>query len=88
MRYYVGDEFDLLHRDGDSLQETEMEVERENLRWVGKRCQIERAQKQRMHEAVRHYAGMVREDAVAKAGSFATPSCVEKDRLERMRNRS
>lgn len=73
---------------GDTLQELEQRVERQNAQWVGRRCQHEKTQRQRMLEAAGHYSGASREDFLKKAGSFTMASCKEKDRLETMRHKS
>ncbi len=80
--YWVGDSFDLLHRDGAALRATEDMVERERLEQLQRLCKYERQQKQQMSETAGHYSGPERRSMDVATGRFSMNMCRELADLE------
>jgi hypothetical protein len=85
--YFVGETFELLHTDAESLNAMEDQVERLNLNGLRQRCRHERVQRQRMMDMAAHYSGEQRASMQDQAGRFPLRWCDELDRYEDIERR-
>ena len=77
-------DFELRHADPETLREVEQRVEADNLQRVRRRCQAERASKQKMVDAANQHKDQ-RQKFFEQADAVRMPNCDEKDRLESAR---
>ena len=81
--YFVADTFELRHRDAATLRQLEERVEADTLQRLRRRCQAERASKQRMLEAVNAQPQGADKSRMFEAmDAYDMRWCEEKDRLE------
>lgn len=81
--YFVADTFELRHRDAATLRQLEERVEADTLQKLRRRCQAERASKQRMLEAVNAQGQGVDKARMFEAmDAYEMRWCEEKDRIE------
>ena len=81
--YFVADTFELRHRDAATLRQLEDRVESDTLQRLRRRCQAERASKQRMLEAVNAQPQGTDKSRMFEAmDTYDMRWCEEKDRLE------
>ena len=80
--YWVADSFELWYPDAASLRKVEDRVEADALQRARRRCQHERASKQRIHDTANRYQGDERSRMFEAADKVPMRWCEESDRLE------